>query len=510
MDEDEIKDFFKGHDFEDRVLYYIVNLIGDRPVGYENAITEIDIAHQMAKELNTTPDFINSGDFHASRERMQILEAVQELEKGGYVDSLAVFGPWTIRPTQSGRRYVTKWREDFDRKKQEITENTQSTATHFREAQEAWIEVARLRRELQFTQRNSSQAATVAEKTIPIQLFFSYAHEDQALRDELEKHLASLKNQRLIVGWHDRDINAGKEWQHEIDMKLQSSQIILLLVSPDFMNSDYCYGTEMMRAMARHEANEAIVIPIILRPVDWEDAPFSKLQALPTEGKPVTSWLNRDEAFLGIAKNLRKVVMDILVRGRIPQIDSVTPETRSMIFPANASPDFKILTPPTFQENQPHWIDVNAIEQAITIKNIGKENAYDICAVLFGCETYIVTQTMPQKRMNGTDGIHWREISHCPIEPGETLPLALQQRRDILDGVQRIGQYTLYAPHEPGLDAMMHNLDVPFSSARLTLTYRDFSRQRYTQTFDYYHYKNGWAYLSHPERISVDLRDILA
>lgn len=108
MDEDEIKDFFKGHDFEDCVLYEIVMLTGDRPVGYENAITEIDIAHQMAKKLNITPDFINSRDFHASQEHIQILEAIQELEKEGYVDSLAVFGPWTIRPTRSGRRYVTK------------------------------------------------------------------------------------------------------------------------------------------------------------------------------------------------------------------------------------------------------------------------------------------------------------------------------------------------------------------------------------------------------------------
>jgi hypothetical protein len=223
-----------------------------------------------------------------------------------------VSGPWAIRPTRSGRRYVTKWREEFDRKKQRSIEHAQSTTTsHSRETQDAWIEVARLRRELQLTQRGSSQAATVAEKTIPIQLFFSYAHEDQGLRDELEKHLASLKNQRLIAGWHDRDINAGKEWQHEIDTNLQGSQIILLLVSPDFMNSDYCYGTEMKQAMAKHETGEAVVIPIILRLVDWEGAPFSKLQALPTEGKAVISWPNRDEAFSDIAKKLRKVVMEI-------------------------------------------------------------------------------------------------------------------------------------------------------------------------------------------------------
>src|SRR2546421_520535 len=144
--------------------------------------------------------------------------------------------------------------------------------------------------------------------TNAIKIFFCYAHEDEALRNELEKQLRILQRQGLIVSWHDREIDAGEEWLSEIDMHLKTAQIILLLVSPDFMDSDYCYGVEMKRALERHEAREACVIPIILRPAHWEDAPFSKLQVLPTDARPVTSWPNSDEAFFDVTKGIRKVV----------------------------------------------------------------------------------------------------------------------------------------------------------------------------------------------------------
>lgn len=151
--EDVTEDFFRGHDFEDRVLYQIVRLTGDRPVGYEDSITERAIALQFTEELNITPDFINGGDFHSSRERVQILEAVQELRKSGYVNSLEVSGPWTIRPTRSGRRYMARWRDDFERKKKLTTETPQSPNSRQRDAQEAWVEVAKLRRELQLARK---------------------------------------------------------------------------------------------------------------------------------------------------------------------------------------------------------------------------------------------------------------------------------------------------------------------------------------------------------------------
>jgi len=149
-------DFFKGHDFEDKVLYHIVNLTGNKPVGYESSVTEADIAIQIADELTISLEFIRSGQFHSSQERGIILDAVKELDKSGYVESLPVSGPWTIRPTRRGRSYINKWHAEWERKNNLNTSNAQPTESRLRDAQEAWIEVAKLRRELK-----------VVKKTLP-------------------------------------------------------------------------------------------------------------------------------------------------------------------------------------------------------------------------------------------------------------------------------------------------------------------------------------------------------
>lgn len=155
------------------------------------------------------------------------------------------------------------------------------------------------------------EKTTAFKRKKPIEIFYSYAHEDEKWRQELEKHLSLLKNQHLITGWKDRDIKAGEEWKGKISSHLLASNIILLLISPDFMASTYCYSIEMKGAMKKHKAREARVIPIILRPVDWRQAPFSKLQALPKNGKAITSWSNQDEAFLDVANGIRQVVDDL-------------------------------------------------------------------------------------------------------------------------------------------------------------------------------------------------------
>ena len=156
-----------------------------------------------------------------------------------------------------------------------------------------------------------------------VEIFFSYAHEDELLRQELEKQLSILKWQGFITSWYDREISAGEEWAHMIDVHLDTAHIILLMISPDFMASHYCYGKEMKRALERHDAGEARVIPVILRPVYWSDAPFSKLQVLPSGGVPVTSWQNRDEAFYDVARGIRGVVEELragsLIRLTAPQ-----------------------------------------------------------------------------------------------------------------------------------------------------------------------------------------------
>ena len=125
---------------------------------------------------------------------------------------------------------------------------------------------------------------------MPFEVFISYSHRDREFRDELDKHLANLRRQQVISSWYDGDIAPGSEWQPQIMENLTTAQIILLLISADFMASDFCYSTEMTQAIARHDADQARVIPIILRPVDWKGTPFAKLKVLPTDGKAVTRW----------------------------------------------------------------------------------------------------------------------------------------------------------------------------------------------------------------------------
>lgn len=136
-------------------------------------------------------------------------------------------------------------------------------------------------------------------------LFFSYAHKDEDLRDQLEVHLAMLKHEGLIEAWHDRKIPVGNEVDNNINDKLEAAEVILLLVSPDFLASSYCYDKEVQRAMDRHEEGSARVIPVILRPCDWKSAPFRKLLAAPTDGKPITKWPDRDEAFVNVVQQIR-------------------------------------------------------------------------------------------------------------------------------------------------------------------------------------------------------------
>jgi hypothetical protein len=144
-----------------------------------------------------------------------------------------------------------------------------------------------------------------------VRLFISYSHKDDDWRKEFEPQLAPLKRQGFIEVWHDRRISAGQEWADAIDDNLETAQVILLFISPDFVASDYCYDREMKRALERHHQKQTRVIPVIVRPTDWTSLPFSKLQALPPDNKAVTTWANRDEAWLNVAQGIRKVVEEL-------------------------------------------------------------------------------------------------------------------------------------------------------------------------------------------------------
>jgi tetratricopeptide (TPR) repeat protein len=144
-----------------------------------------------------------------------------------------------------------------------------------------------------------------------LKIFYSYAWRDKKLRDELAKHLSGLQRQGLIAGWYDGEIRAGSEWDTEMKKHLNLSDIILLLISPDFVASDDCYCLEMRQALERHERGEAYVIPILLRPTALQGLPFAFLQFLPRDGKPVTRSRDKDDAFTKITEALRTVINEI-------------------------------------------------------------------------------------------------------------------------------------------------------------------------------------------------------
>jgi tetratricopeptide (TPR) repeat protein len=144
-----------------------------------------------------------------------------------------------------------------------------------------------------------------------IKVFFSYSRADESVRDELEKYLAPLKYEKLIDTWHDRKIEPGTEWDEEIDRRLREADLILLLVSADFLNSKYAYEKELRHAIERHEKGEARVIPIAVRPANWKLAPFAKLQGLPPDMKPIMRHRDREAAFAGVVEGIHQAVLEL-------------------------------------------------------------------------------------------------------------------------------------------------------------------------------------------------------
>ena len=172
------------------------------------------------------------------------------------------------------------------------------------------------------TTGSSTKATRSAEPTRnapkKVTIMVSYAFEDLTLWQELEKHLAGLKNQGLIETWYDQQIDAGQEWEAHINARLETSDILLLMVSSYFLASPYCWNNEMKRAIERHHERTAVVIPIIVRPCDWETAPFAKLQAIPRKGnEPVTRFGDQHEAWSEITKQIRSVVEKLASRATV-------------------------------------------------------------------------------------------------------------------------------------------------------------------------------------------------
>lgn len=160
--------------------------------------------------------------------------------------------------------------------------------------------------------KGGSVALAEASGTKALKVFVSYSHQDEKLKTKLMSHLEPLQRQNLIVHWHDRKLAAGVEWETEISKKLEDAEIILLLISIDFINSTYCYDIELERALERHDANEAKVVPIILRHCLWHHTPFAKLQALPKDAKAIAAWADEEEALVNVAEGISSLARDLM------------------------------------------------------------------------------------------------------------------------------------------------------------------------------------------------------
>ncbi|HEY0755677.1 MAG TPA: TIR domain-containing protein [Ktedonobacteraceae bacterium] len=145
-------------------------------------------------------------------------------------------------------------------------------------------------------------------KPAPVEICLLYSQTDEDLKQSFLKHMAVLGRAERAIVWHDRDIQAGDDLNQQVDRRLASAPIILMLISADFIASDYCYSDKMEIAMKRQEKGEARVIPLIIRPVDWEETPFHKLKALPTNLKPVSKWHCEDEAWLEIVQGIKAIL----------------------------------------------------------------------------------------------------------------------------------------------------------------------------------------------------------
>ena len=154
-------------------------------------------------------------------------------------------------------------------------------------------------------------AMETTKLTEPIRLFISYSHEDEHMRKQLVEHLGILDFQGLTEGWDDHHIVPGSEWEAVIDERLNSANIIVLLISSKYFSSKPC-KSEMKRAMERHKADEARVIPVLLSDCDWRNAPFAGLQMLPEYARPIDEWDNSNKAFANVARGIHRAVEELL------------------------------------------------------------------------------------------------------------------------------------------------------------------------------------------------------
>jgi TIR domain len=144
----------------------------------------------------------------------------------------------------------------------------------------------------------------------PATAFISYSHRDEVALQSLITHLAMLRREGSIAEWFDQKILAGGEIDQEVSRQLDKCDLFLPLLTPDFLASNYCYETEMQRAIERHESGEMHIVPLVIEPCDWKASPLKRFKALPRDGKPVAEWTNKNNAYLDIVTELRRLICE--------------------------------------------------------------------------------------------------------------------------------------------------------------------------------------------------------
>lgn len=201
--------------------------------------------------------------------------------------------------------------------------------------------------------------------TKAVKVFCCYAIEDQPLLGALEKHLSDLVREGYITLWSKKAMDFGKDWASEIDQRIQSAQVILLLLSADFLHSNYCYSREMREILKQHQAGRSRVIPVMLRPVSYSNPDLSEIQTLPTNGKAITNWHNRDAAFVDVVEGIRRAI-DTLPSEPAPVFEQENGNSEGMFFSelGVASPQHPVGQKPTKTKRRPSVKGTSPIKQS--------------------------------------------------------------------------------------------------------------------------------------------------
>lgn len=255
-------------------------------------------------------------------------------------------------------------------------------------------------------------------------VFFSYSHKDETYRDELDLHLKQLKRNGVIESWHDRCILAGDEIDPSISEQLEAANVIVLLVSHHFLGSDYCNDVELKRALERQEAGEARVIPVILSPCAWHDAPFGKLMAVPTDGRPITKFADRNDGYLEVVTAIKKAVLAMSEGER-----SAVPAPVATARTASVRPDIRSSNLHVKQRFSDHDKDVFLDDAFEYIRNFFDQSAAELARRHPGIQGKV--KPIDANRFTTHLYRDGKAVSKCSIKLGSSLGKSITYSSDV-------------------------------------------------------------------------------